>query len=98
MYFTVLLSNEIPTVLRTASCISFPQKSLTPDEETKISGINTLLLLIAQKWLNRRQLLLLRMAINYKPETTDYRKVKIESCTAVAITLASPQREGWYPR
>lgn len=69
MYFAVLLTNEIPAVLMIASCISFPQKSLTPDQETKISGIDLLRLLIARKQPNRRQLLLLRMAIKYKPET-----------------------------
>lgn len=69
MYFAVLLTNEIPAILMIAFCISFPQKSLTPDQETKISGIDLLRLLIARKQPNRRQLLLLRMAIKYKPET-----------------------------
>lgn len=69
MYLAVLLTNEIPAIIMIASCISFPQKLLTPDQETKISGIDLLWLLIAQKRPNRRQLLLLRMAIKYKPET-----------------------------
>lgn len=69
MYFAVLLTNEIPAILMIVFCISFPQKSLTPDQETKISGIDLLRLLIARKQPNRRQLLLLRMAIKYKPET-----------------------------
>lgn len=40
---------KFPAILMIASCISFPQKSLTPDQATKISGINLLWPLIARK-------------------------------------------------